>query len=261
MNISLFKTSKMFRFILILFCILQLSIHVSAVETTNKSAADSNYKKSLDEIFSENVKQPILAGEQKDHYLNELRVRLSFPKATWIQDSPTGCKVFNPLPTDGETIKYTGSCKSGFADGEGKVEWFKDGEPNGVSVATRTKGLETGHVTHTWSGGSFDGNYVDGLKQGPAKVQLNDGSQFVGEYKNGKRFGHGVIVLKDGIRLEGEYFEDKFMSYLPPISDGKTVSNGIGLLKLIKIKLSNLLQKITGGYERNGILISAIIFV
>lgn len=260
MKISLFKCLNMFRFILILFCSLQLSIHVSAVETTNKNSIDSNYKKSLDEIFNTNTKKPVSVSEEKDHYLNELRVRLSFPKATWIQDSPTGCKVLNPVPTDGETIKYTGSCKSGFADGEGKVEWFKDGEPNGVSVATWNKGIETGHVTHTWANGSFDGNYVNGIRQGPAKVLLNDGSQFVGEYKDDKRYGHGVIVRTDGRRLEGEYFQDKFMGYLPPISDEKNVSYGDGLLKFVKIKLSNLLQKITVGYERNGLLVSTLIF-
>ena len=251
---------NMFRFILIFFCTLQLSIHVSALEDSTKISIETKHKKTIDEIFNQNSKKSIVDRENDDPYLKEVRVRLSLPKAIWIKDLISGCKVLNPFPADGEIIKYTGSCKSGFADGEGKVEWFKDGEPNGVSVATWSKGLETGHAIHTWAEGSFDGNFVNGIRQGPAKVLLNDGSQFIGEYKDGKRYGHGVIFRKDGTRLEGEYFQDKFMGYVPPISDEKNLHHGDSTFNFIKTNLNYLIRKFIVGYERMGLFKSALFF-
>lgn len=246
----------MFRFILILFCTLQLSTHVSALEDSSKISIESKYKKTLDEIFSQNNKKSISDSENNDPYLRGIRVQLSLPKAVWIQDSISGCKVLNPFPTDGEIIKYTGSCKSGFADGKGKVEWFKDGELSGVSVATWSKGLESGHAIHTWANGSFEGNYVNGMRQGPAKVLLNDGSKFVGEYRDGKRYGHGLIVRTDGTRLEGEYFQDKFMGYVPPIADEKTLWHGDSVFNYV----NNLIKKFIVGYVRIGLFISSLVF-
>ena len=38
------------------------------------------------------------------------------------------CKVWNPYPAGGETIRWTGACKDGFADGRGTLEWQRGGK-------------------------------------------------------------------------------------------------------------------------------------
>lgn len=39
-----------------------------------------------------------------------------------------GCGVVNPHPLEGESITWTGGCRDGYAEGEGVLEWLRDGE-------------------------------------------------------------------------------------------------------------------------------------
>src|ERR1700761_949269 len=46
----------------------------------------------------------------------------------WIGDSKTGCKVWNPSPEPQESISWSGTCKGGYADGKGTLQWFEKGK-------------------------------------------------------------------------------------------------------------------------------------
>lgn len=47
----------------------------------------------------------------------------------WIADAKTGCKVWNPRPSPGEAVRWAGSCRDGFADGKGVLEWLRGEKP------------------------------------------------------------------------------------------------------------------------------------
>ena len=33
-------------------------------------------------------------------------------------------QIYNPQPKENETVKWSGNCVNGYADGSGKLEWF-----------------------------------------------------------------------------------------------------------------------------------------
>ncbi|MGH7034964.1 MAG: hypothetical protein ACREFL_14630 [Stellaceae bacterium] len=83
----------------------------------------------------------------------------------WMADPTTGCKVWDPAPQAHETVRWTGLCKSGVAEGQGTVQWFESGKagdryagayrhgrPNGFGVLTFSNG-ET--VRGEWDNGTL----------------------------------------------------------------------------------------------------------
>jgi len=81
----------------------------------------------------------------------------------WIADD-RGCKVANPFPQPGESIKWSGSCKNGLADGNGRYDaadgsWYegewKEGQPHGYGQYQTPDGrLFSG----TWQNGVYEGD-------------------------------------------------------------------------------------------------------
>jgi hypothetical protein len=84
---------------------------------------------------------------------------------TFYKDQRTGCNVGTLAPEPGLSVRWSGPCRSGLAEGSGTVEWLK----NGVS---------TGHS---------DGAYHLGLREGQFVFTNPDGSTSVGAYHNGQQ--------------------------------------------------------------------------
>ena len=45
----------------------------------------------------------------------------------WIKDKSSGCSIWNPNPRPGESVKWSGKCVKGKAEGYGTVEWYQNG--------------------------------------------------------------------------------------------------------------------------------------
>ena len=55
----------------------------------------------------------------------------------------------------------------------------------------------------------FEGEYLNGKKNGKGKEYWNGELEFEGEYLNGKRNGKGKEYWNDGkLKFEGEYLDD-----------------------------------------------------
>jgi hypothetical protein len=65
----------------------------------------------------------------------------------WTVDAGNGCWIWNPNPQQEETVRWSGACPEGPAQGEGVLVWHyqRDGEPGEDRV------LGTGHTTFTGS--------------------------------------------------------------------------------------------------------------
>lgn len=98
---------------------------------------------------------------------------------------------------------YIGEYHNKKPNGEGKLispegtsyigQW-KEGVPHGL-------GLEI----YSQSKGKFQGEYIDGNKNGYGKIFFEDGSIFEGELKNNDLDGYGILIWPDQKRYEGQW--------------------------------------------------------
>ena len=134
-------------------------------------------------------------------------------KPTHVNDHDTttitdesGCKVYNPMPQQGESISWDGACLKGFADGEGTLKWFINCELKEHYVGNLVKGWAEGSGVYTSHDGTqYDGEWVRSRQNGRG-VQLNpDGSEYDGEWLNGRAHGWGRFRSSNGEIFEGEW--------------------------------------------------------
>lgn len=73
----------------------------------------------------------------------------------WIQDTNTGIFLYNPEPTDGETISWSGGyVQDGdykFADGRGTVIWQRYGKTIQIDEGGFSHGRHHGQFKHTFT--------------------------------------------------------------------------------------------------------------
>ena len=103
-----------------------------------------------------------------------------------IENRP-GCFFWDTHYHSDQTTKWTGRCRSGFAEGRG--------------IYSVSAGSE-----HSSSEGT--GMMVDGFAIGPWVENWSDGTRFEGEYRDGKRTGRGTYTWANGSRYEGEWRDD-----------------------------------------------------
>lgn len=138
-------------------------------------------------------------------------------EVSWIADS-RGCKVANPFPQPGESIKWSGECKNGFANGQGVLEWFMDGKPLDVFEGTLELGWAEGKGTLIREGGRYEGGWKRSMQDGQGRYDNADGSWYEGEWKEGQPHGRGQYQTPDGRLFSGTWTDgvyDGDMEYNP----------------------------------------------
>ena len=88
----------------------------------------------------------------------------------WIADSKTGCKVWNPSPQARETIRWSGGCEGGYAQGKGTLQFYENGRP-----ADR-----------------YEGEYQAGKRNGHGVVVMGNGTRIEGDWRNDELLQLGV---------------------------------------------------------------------
>ena len=79
----------------------------------------------------------------------------------------------------------------------------------------------TGKGVYEWNDGRrYEGDVVNGKRQGHGEIAYPDGSHFEGEFFNDNREKHGVKTLPDGKRFEGEFENDKAVQGILTSPDG-----------------------------------------
>ncbi len=100
----------------------------------------------------------------------------------WMECNKTGCKLLDPYYSDGATITWDGDCKDGKANGFGKAIKYQKGEYEST----------------------FEGNYVNGIREGNGKFKHITGSTLECPFINGQGIGHGTYTYDDGNKYEGD---------------------------------------------------------
>lgn len=126
------------------------------------------------------------------------------PDVGWVADAK-GCKVANPQPQPYESIRWSGRCRNGFADGPGMVRWYSAGRINGSTSGTFSQGklMGTGYITlpHLVHG---LGNPAKGKSAAgkPEEVRtLVVGARLEGEFQENRLVGDGVITRRNGQKI------------------------------------------------------------
>jgi hypothetical protein len=170
----------------------------------------------------------------------------SVNESHWLRDV-RGCRAYNPNPNPsaGESIRWSGACKGGYAEGPGLLEWIdksgvNDGSIKGTFVHGNLQSLgeaqyvNGGHYTGQFSdslpngrgtyvfpsGTRYVGEFRDGLAEGHGTLVWTNGTRFEGEFKASKRNGHGIIVVRSGARFEGEFKDDRASRGTITLPDG-----------------------------------------
>jgi TonB family protein len=102
------------------------------------------------------------------------------------------CRVVNPQPEENEHITWTGTCKDGFADGTGVLQWYRGDEKRST----------------------FEGELRRGLPNGQGVYQYSSKSRYEGEFKDGRREGKGVLISPDGTRLSATFVQGVAKGYV-----------------------------------------------
>ena len=116
----------------------------------------------------------------------------------FVADPESGCKVFNPHPQSNESVKWSGGCVDGLAQGPGSLQWFDNGRPYEKDQGEWTQGRQSGRGSQDWKGGRYDGELVNGEPQGRGVLTLRS-SRYEGEFRNGKPNGAGTVTSLEGL--------------------------------------------------------------
>jgi hypothetical protein len=131
----------------------------------------------------------------------------------WIADK-RGCKVANPFPRPGETITWSGECKNGFAQGQGVLQWYLDGQADDRFEGNLELGWAEGRgVLVRLDGSKYDGDWKQSQQHGNGRFDAPDGSWYEGQWKDGKPHGQGQYRRPDGkifigVWIDGVYEGD-----------------------------------------------------
>lgn len=93
------------------------------------------------------------------------------------------CRVVNPDPRENERITWSGTCKDGYADGVGVLQWY-------INDKTVSR---------------FDGHLEHGLPNGVGEYLYIDKSRYEGEFLEGKKNGQGTLISPFGDKISGKF--------------------------------------------------------
>jgi hypothetical protein len=126
----------------------------------------------------------------------------------WTVDAQNGCWIWNPNPQQEETVRWTGLCAEGPAQGEGVLAWTytREGQRGDERyVGTMARGRMHGIGTYLESTGEvYQGEFQDGREQGRG-LRIFPTGRYDGEWRQGRRHGRGVMFWINGNLFRGEF--------------------------------------------------------
>lgn len=123
----------------------------------------------------------------------------------WLGEA--GCRIAPLLPhPTGDAVQWSGGCKDGHAEGKGVLEWRTQASGKRQVEATLLRGEIAGEATLRYDGGKYIGSFRQGLPHGSGYFAYSrDGSRYEGDVVDGRREGKGVLVALDGSTYEGQW--------------------------------------------------------
>jgi hypothetical protein len=126
----------------------------------------------------------------------------------WLNDGD--CSLYSAGAGPGDTVRWTGECVDGYAEGLGTATFTHDGVTQSFT-ANFTRGvIPDGHIITRWGRGwSYDGETVGGRFNGAGILTTNTSDRFEGQWTDGKMNGFGILRRANGERYAGDWKDDK----------------------------------------------------
>ena len=129
---------------------------------------------------------------------------------SFIADSRTGCRVWNPEPKPGETVEWDGSCKDNLAHGFGTLIWYQNGVQTEEAHGQFKAGRLEGDGRWEWSTGHrYKGDFEGGQFNGYGRFTWPSGAFYAGDFRNNERHGEGHHRAANGAQYKGPYVENE----------------------------------------------------
>ena len=148
----------------------------------------------------------------------------------WIKDENTGIYLWNPYPTDNESISWSGSyVQDGdyrYAEGFGTVTWYKNGKLNGIEEGSFEHGKPHGHNVYKFPDGSIketDWNHGEEIQpdKPPTKSAEEDARQAFIHYHQAitdQNYSEAYSMLSPEQKQRVGDFNSYFSGYINTIS-------------------------------------------
>lgn len=167
---------------------------------------------------------------------------ISCSSTKWIKDEINECSILiNNKYEESESIKYSGDCVQGKANGPGVVKWYNWGREMCTEYSSHVLGVRDGdcsitdyksgnvvHYSTTYKNGKRDGKsvtkylsgkiykeyFADGEKNDTVEIVWPNGKKYIGEVdenKVGEPFlqGNGKIQFPNGDCYEGTFSDNQ----------------------------------------------------
>lgn len=119
---------------------------------------------------------------------------------------PKNCRIVDLVETEAEEVKWSGTCKDGFAEGQGKLTWTTENGGQGSFQGTMQHGQAegAGYLADP-GGGQYEGLFHASLPDGMGTYFKLGSGEYNGAFKAGKYHGVGTMVYGTGGRYEGAW--------------------------------------------------------
>lgn len=151
---------------------------------------------------------------------------------TFVTDPASHCSVGTYHPDPRDSVRWSGACAAGKAQGQGIAEWqtagafvarfegtFNGGllEGRGLKVTNDSRRYEAefhqgkmnGRCIMTTPAVRLDGQCANDLFNGPGKAVFSADDRYEGEFKDSHITGQGIWYHANGARQEGQWLDAK----------------------------------------------------
>lgn len=105
----------------------------------------------------------------------------------FVTATNTSCKVWSEVYSPEESATWSGSCKDGYADGKGVLNWYAGNKLIATYTGYLTKGNPNGKGRYTVDGyGVMEGVFSQGLLNGKGAIYLANGGKMIGNFSHGE---------------------------------------------------------------------------
>ena len=132
-------------------------------------------------------------------------------QGAWEQvDNHSQCVVWNPDPSPGIKVTWSGKCADGKTQGLGALHWMRQGNPAFGRFRAYLGHMKDGRYHGDGAfllgrGTKYDGNWVAGKRQSFGVYRWSDGTRYEGHWRDNKQHGKGVLEEPDKYRYEGQW--------------------------------------------------------
>ena len=157
---------------------------------------------SVSEFSQHEIKKMNLGGNARYHTLmDEYKISMKEPNIEYKYNTVISLYYYKLLEIQVQKIENN----MGANEEYNKILGERPTYENGRQLAQGFVINEGNVIQEGNNGDEFDGNYLDGVKNGEGTYTYNNGDKYVGNFKNNVQEGFGRKYFKNGRYYEGEF--------------------------------------------------------